>query len=730
MNESYISSDWLRPLEESFVKGRKKRRLPLIDVGIDLDDMQRLLATYVEPLCRYRDHVGNSGKSSCSAFDAINLFLGEGIDATRRGGNQLWALGDQGIGKSSLLRLLKIAYELEYRSGQFHFEYIALSESSIERISKIENPQTTVLLLDGFDEMKLEAGSARSRCLELLEATEEFCRVFIACDNRTFLQSVCDRSQGDGDGVIGDFECLTMILLEFVDEQIDLYLNLRYPRHWKEALGKAGKRELAQSRIESLGKLGHRPLLLSMIDYLADGEASIRDEYGMLEAASIAWLVKEQEAIAAAPDGAFTIEAFYDLSIRLALVMSERGLKEMGESEAASILGDTVFEMRVADLKGDSLLRRSEGIDGQPAYRFSHGLVASFFAAQGVLETSGPDEIVVPEFASNRMIDFIARGRSSDEEYRQKKLVMRNLKLSDFGFEAADLKGAVIEGADLRNANFAKADLSGVDFLHCKLDGAQFSQANTQGVNLDTPTSGLPVSFEIDEGVFLEMLWVEPGSFNIGNSESPVIIEVKTGFWLGKTPVTQRQFEAIMGSNPSCFRSDSGDLPVERISWSEACRFCEELNQLMPEDLEQPLAFRLPKEAEWTRACRAGGDSTYGHGDNEREFSDYGWYSANSGGQTREVGKKRPNPWGFHDMHGNVWEWCLDRDDQFFQRVISDLKSDEGEAIRAVRGGSWSSLVYACRTANRNWYPPSETASNIGFRVAMVMGEKRSDATD
>lgn len=121
MNENYISSEWLRPLEEAFAKGRKKRRLPLIDVELDLDDIQRLLATYVEPLCRYRDHFGNSGKTSCVAFDAINLFLGDGIDADRRGGNQLWVLGDQGVGKSTLLQLLKIAYELRIRRPQFFY---------------------------------------------------------------------------------------------------------------------------------------------------------------------------------------------------------------------------------------------------------------------------------------------------------------------------------------------------------------------------------------------------------------------------------------------------------------------------------------------------------------------------------------------------------------------------------------------------------------------------------
>ena len=92
----------------------------------------------------------------------------------------------------------------------------------------------------------------------------------------------------------------------------------------------------------------------------------------------------------------------------------------------------------------------------------------------------------------------------------------------------------------------------------------------------------------------------------------------------------------------------------------------------------------------------------------------------NSSKQTHSVGQKKSNPYGLKDMHGNVWEWCFDRDPLFSMALLSDLKGEGFDEIRAVRGGSWSSLVYACRTANRNWYPPQEVSHNIGFRVALV----------
>jgi formylglycine-generating enzyme required for sulfatase activity len=173
-------------------------------------------------------------------------------------------------------------------------------------------------------------------------------------------------------------------------------------------------------------------------------------------------------------------------------------------------------------------------------------------------------------------------------------------------------------------------------------------------------------------GAAIEVLVVPPGEFLMGSpnaffSEAPVHrVAIGSAFLLGKFPVTQRQWRAVMGSNPSAFTADE-ENPVEGVSWEDASAFCRRLGAL------SGLRFRLPSEAEWEYACRAGSAWEFFFGpwgpyrdDGEipwrvrRALAVYAWFDLNSGDGTRPVGRKRPNPWGLHDLAGNVWEWCAD----------------------------------------------------------------------
>ena len=165
-------------------------------------------------------------------------------------------------------------------------------------------------------------------------------------------------------------------------------------------------------------------------------------------------------------------------------------------------------------------------------------------------------------------------------------------------------------------------------------------------------------------------------------------------FAIGKYPVTQEQYQAVMGNNPSYFQGNPQN-PVESVSYDDAVVFCQKLSEMTGKN------YRLPTESEWEYACRAGTTTDYYFGDDANQLGDYAWYEDNSGLITHPIGQKLPNAWGLYDMHGNVWEWCEDG---------------------CLRGGSWNDLPYLCRSANRDSSPPSGLRfNNGGFRVVQTI---------
>ena len=161
-------------------------------------------------------------------------------------------------------------------------------------------------------------------------------------------------------------------------------------------------------------------------------------------------------------------------------------------------------------------------------------------------------------------------------------------------------------------------------------------------------------------------------------------------FVIGKYPITQEQYQAVMGTNPSYFKNNPQN-PVENVSWNDAQAFCQKLSKATGKQ------YRLPTEAEWEYACRAGTTTHWYFGDNVSQLGDYAWYYDNSGGTTHPVGHKLPNAWGLYDMHGNTWEWCK-----------------EG----FMRGGSWGNYSHYCCFAIRGNVNRGDSFHTLGFRVA------------
>ncbi len=242
----------------------------------------------------------------------------------------------------------------------------------------------------------------------------------------------------------------------------------------------------------------------------------------------------------------------------------------------------------------------------------------------------------------------------------------------------------------------------------------------------------------LNDDVKLDMIWIERGSFTMGspNNELGRIIFVSgenqhpvtltKSYWLGKYEVTQAQYKAVMNSTPSEFKGT--DLPVEKVSWYDAKEFCEKLTEIeksagrLPEGYE----YTLPTEAQWEYACRAGTMTALNSGKNLtsdkkcHNLDELAWYESNSNSTTHPVGQKKPNAWGLYDMHGNVWEWCLDWHGDYPTMPVNDPRGPMKGSDRVLRGGSWMNGSNACRSAMRVYYcPPSETGYHIGFRIAL-----------
>ena len=219
-----------------------------------------------------------------------------------------------------------------------------------------------------------------------------------------------------------------------------------------------------------------------------------------------------------------------------------------------------------------------------------------------------------------------------------------------------------------------------------------------------------------------EMVVISAGGFDMGSNsgndnEKPVHrVTIGKAFALGKTEVTQGQWKAIMGDNPSKFIKCGDNCPVETVNWDDAQAFIKKLNEKTGKQ------YRLPSEAEWEYACHAGGTHTYCGSDTADGIAWYGGLAkpaGNSGKTTNPVATKQPNAWGLYDMSGNVWEWVEDSYHENYNGAPVDGSALQGDgALRVPRGGSWS---YLQRAAKRGGSDPKFRFGTIGFRLARTL---------
>lgn len=234
-----------------------------------------------------------------------------------------------------------------------------------------------------------------------------------------------------------------------------------------------------------------------------------------------------------------------------------------------------------------------------------------------------------------------------------------------------------------------------------------------QKTAVPTPSAG-PAPFT--NGAGIEFVWVPPGSFLMGSENGelderpPRMVTIREGFYMGRYEVTQAQWQRLMGNNPSTFKGD--DLPVEQVSWTDAVALIAKLNAQ-----NDGYRYRLPSEAQWEYAARAGTTGEYAG-----DLAATGWYGENSDGRTHPVGTRRPNAFGLYDMHGNVWEWCQDKYHPSYEGAPTDGSAwlTGGSQKMVKRGGSWFGIASRCRSARRDMEPATYREDNLGFRLVAV----------
>jgi len=269
---------------------------------------------------------------------------------------------------------------------------------------------------------------------------------------------------------------------------------------------------------------------------------------------------------------------------------------------------------------------------------------------------------------------------------------------------------------------------------------ADWKGPKTQRVELEevkAPQLGEVQTVDLGGGVRLELVWCPPGNFLMGSPEDEAgrdddeaqhRVTVTKGFWLGKYEVTQAQWEAVMGSNPSHFKNAGPNAPVESVSWDDCKAFVQKLNSRIPSG-----GFRLPTEAEWEYACRAGTTARFSFGDLDGDLHKYGNYCERSCtisfgwkdmdhtdgyDKTAPVGVYRPNAWGLYDMHGNVWEWCQDRYGAYPVGNVNAPSGSDSGSFRVYRGGSWCIYARYCRSAGRHRNASGFRFNDLGLRLA------------
>lgn len=664
---------------------RKQQEQAISDINNVFGDPVLLSNYYIVPKCQhhnpadYNEDDGPRSDLRTSIFDYIGAFLKKPV-ALRNGGHQLFILADAGMGKTSVLIMLKLGHLLELFPPDYACLLLKLGPDSLATLRQQNNKDKTVVLLDALDEDPMAWGRFEARLDELLRATEYFRHVIITCRTQFFPETDVNPFRNPGRVTVGDFICPMIFLSLFDDDQVDDYLRKRFSGFW----GGKAKRVRAKKILDAMQSLRFRPLLLAHIGELMEAPDQTWNEYTVYQALLDTWLKREhkklrEQNIQPLP----TTAALWDACTLLAVHLQGLGLRVLAQDDLCALVADmpAIALIENFEIGGRSLLNRNSA----RAYRFAHYSIQEFLVAHALVE--------------GKLGRLMPTPNQTESVFGSHKLRVTEQILAFLACQENALVG-----------------LNRLELSEVKLDilaGKPFSDRLNDGSNG-------PAMVFIPGGRFL--MGSPENEAGRSSNERQHEVEV-VSFGLGKYAVTFEEYDlfcqATGRDKPADQAWGRGKRPVINVSWYDANAYADWLSAQTGQH------YRLPTEAEWEYACRAGTKTPFHFGEtigtHQANYNGTFTYGNGKKGiyrqKTVEVGQFPPNAWGLYDMHGNVWEWTASVYDEAYAGGELKVAADDSNSL-SLRGGAWYDRPLGLRCSDRSRNYPGGWNYNRGFRLA------------
>ena len=704
---TFVNIQWVKPLLQKLNDIRGQRAKEVTALADVFGDPRVLLNYYVVPNCQHHNPADHDEDERSRSYVkaqvdvTLQAFLG-GETLLRDGRNQLFILADAGMGKTTLLLMLKMWHLFSFWPKGYDCLLLKLGDDSLEQISKHEGKANTVLLLDALDEDPQAHGRIDERLKALLEASRNYRQVLITCRTQFFPSTGLDPLGDAGRVTLGGSRCPMLFLSLFDDTQVEEYLCKRFPdKPWYCLFSRRTdpRRIKALEILSTMQSLRFRPLLLAHVDELLKAKERLTNAYEVFQALVGVWLLREiskmeQQKLSPVP----TVQELWSACRLLAVYLQMLGKRELDMDALGELMRrlPAVVHLEKLDFGGRSLLNRNS----KREYRFSHYSIQEFLVVRSLIEGSLVNDLSrCPTIApgsklklAEQMLEFLPASsnigvvgkNSACLDWQDLPLV----KLLDW-IEKGELKPEDLFGLELHS--------------HLKEGGLG------------------PAMVIVPAGVFF--MGAKAGEIGAKDNESPrhpVIIAHP--FMIGRYPVTFDDFDRFCESTGKNKPSDKGwgrgNRPVINVSWHDTQAYCAWLTE------QTGQSYRLPTEAEWEYAARAGTDTAYWWGDdigvNRTNCRDSG--SPWSVQQTSPVGSFPANLFGLYDTLGNIWEWVQDHWHENYQAApeTGRVWDSDDSNLRVIRGGSWYINPDSVRCASREYdYFNSPGGSDLGFRLVL-----------